>query len=110
MLEQYAKIRRFLSSIFQPINFQSTQSGKNVYNAIKFLHSIEGKKKQIFIMLRKKLFLKIGVILCSIKIVIQLIMSDMHYVYWIIYNPLCEVRIYLWKIAINGVIQKISKF
>ena len=45
MLDQYAKVRRFLPSIFQSINFQSTQSGQNVHDAIKFLHSIEGKKK-----------------------------------------------------------------
>jgi TnpA family transposase len=45
MLDQYAKVRRFLPSIFQAIDFKSTQSGRNVYDAIKFLHSIDGKKK-----------------------------------------------------------------
>jgi TnpA family transposase len=45
MLDQYSKVRRFLPSIFADINFKSTKSGENVFEAIKFLNSIEGKKK-----------------------------------------------------------------
>ncbi len=46
MLAQYAKVRRFLPSIFVDIKFKSTKSGENVFEAIKFLNSIEGKKKE----------------------------------------------------------------
>lgn len=45
MLDQYSKVRRFLPSIFADINFKSTKSGENIFEAIKFLNSIEGKKK-----------------------------------------------------------------
>ncbi len=45
MLEQFIRIRRFLPAVFKTINFKPTESGQNVYDAIKFLHSIEGKKK-----------------------------------------------------------------
>lgn len=45
MLEQFIRIRRFLPAVFQTINFKSTESGQSVHDAIKFLHSIEGKKK-----------------------------------------------------------------
>jgi len=45
MLTQYTKVRRFLPSIFADINFKSTKSGENIFKAINFLNSIEGKKK-----------------------------------------------------------------
>ena len=45
MLDQYAKVRRFLPSVLQAIDFKSTKSGQNLYDAMKFLHYIEGKKK-----------------------------------------------------------------
>ena len=45
MLDQYKKVRRFLPSIFADIDFKSTKSGQNIFDAIKFLNSIEGKKK-----------------------------------------------------------------
>lgn len=45
MIEQYKKVRRFLPLVLQSINFNSTKSGQNTYEALKFLSYIEGKKK-----------------------------------------------------------------
>ncbi len=44
LLEQYKTVRRFLPTLLNTIQFQSTKEGKPVQEAIKFLASIEGKR------------------------------------------------------------------
>lgn len=45
LLEQYKTVRRFLPTLFDTIEFQSTKEGKPVQEAIEFLASIEGKRQ-----------------------------------------------------------------